>query len=281
MCDGSLSGVKLGFIGTGNMGGALARAARRRVPGGCIHLANRTPEKAEALAEELGCVVSNAAGVAKWADFIFLGVKPQMMADLLAELRPALAARQDRFLLVTMAAGLSINTIQQLAGGDYPVIRIMPNTPASIGEGMILYTCGWNVTKAEEQLFLDTMAGAGRFSSLPEHLMDAGSAVSGCGPAFADLFLEALADGGVACGLPRAQAMELAAQMLLGSAKLVLESGQHPGILKDAVCSPGGSTIQGVRALEQAGFRGAVMEAVIAAYEKTLELALQQKGKVL
>ena len=281
MCDGSLSGVKLGFIGTGNMGGALARAARRRVPGGCIHLANRTPEKAEALAEELGCRVSNAAGAAKWADFIFLGVKPQMMADLLAELRPALAARQDRFLLVTMAAGLSINTIQQLAGGDYPVIRIMPNTPASIGEGMILYTCGERVTDKEERLFLDAMAGAGRFSALPEHLIDAGSAVSGCGPAFADLFLEALADGGVACGLPRAQAMELAAQMLAGSAKLVLESGRHPGALKDAVCSPGGSTIQGVRALEQAGFRGAVMEAVIAAYEKTLELALQQKGKVL
>ncbi|MDE6260745.1 MAG: pyrroline-5-carboxylate reductase [Oscillospiraceae bacterium] len=276
MCDSALNTVKLGFIGTGNMGGALARAARRKIPGDCVRLANRTPEKAEALAEELDCGVSNAADAAEWADFIFLGVKPQMMADLLAELRPALAARQDRFLLVTMAAGLSIGQIQELAGVDYPVIRIMPNTPASIGEGMILYTCAENVTSEEERLFLDAMAGAGRFSALPERLMDAGSAVSGCGPAFADLFLEALADGGVACGLPRAQAMELAAQMLAGSAKLVLESGQHPGVLKDAVCSPGGSTIQGVRALEQAGFRGAVMEAVIAAYEKTLELALQK-----
>ena len=102
--------------------------------------------------------------------------------------------------------------------------------------------------------------------------MDAGSAVAGCGPAFADLFLEALADGGVACGLPRAQAMEFAAQMTLGAAKLALESGRHPGVLKDAVCSPGGTTIQGVRTLEQAGFRGAVMEAVISAYEKTLAL---------
>ena len=273
MCNRALGDVKLGFIGAGNMGGAMARAARRRVPGSCIRLANRTPAKAEALAEELGCGVSSAAGAAEWADFIFLGVKPQMMTGLLAQLRPVLAARQDRFVLVTMAAGLGIGRIQELAGGSYPVIRIMPNTPVSIGEGMILYACGQGVTDEEERLFLDAMAGAGRFSALPEPLMDAGSAVSGCGPAFADLFLEALSDGGVACGLPRAQAMELAAQMLVGSAKLVLESGRHPGLLKDAVCSPGGSTIQGVRALEQAGFRGAVMEAVIAAYEKTLELA--------
>lgn len=271
------SDVRLGFIGTGNMGGALARAARRSVPGSCISLANRTPAKAEELAEELGCGTSSTVAAAEWSDFIFLGVKPQMMAELLAELRPALAARPDRFVLVTMAAGLSIGQIQALAGGSYPVIRIMPNTPASIGEGMILYTCGEGVTDEEERLFLGAMAGAGRFSALPEHLIDAGSAVSGCGPAFADLFLEALADGGVACGLPRAQAMELAAQMLAGSARLVLESGQHPGVLKDAVCSPGGSTIQGVRALEQAGFRGAVMAAVIAAYEKTLELASQKR----
>lgn len=266
------SGGKLGFIGVGNMGGALARAALRSLPGDCVGLAGRTPEKVKALAEELGCHAGSAAGVAKWGDFIFLGVKPQVMPELLAELRPVLAERRDRFVLVTMAAGLTIARIQELAGGDYPVIRVMPNTPASIGEGMILYTCGDGVTGEEERAFLEAMAEAGRFSALPEHLVDAGSAVSGCGPAFADLFLEALADGGVACGLPRVQALELAAQMLLGSARLALESGRHPGSLKDAVCSPGGTTIQGVRALEAAGFRSAVMEAVIAAYEKTLEL---------
>ena len=116
------------------------------------------------------------------------------------------------------------------------------------------------------------MAGAGRFSSLRERLIDAGSAVAGCGPAFVDLFIEALADGGVACGLPRAQAQTFAAQMVAGSARLALESGQHPGVLKDAVCSPGGTTIQGVRALEAGGFRSAVMEAVIAAYEKNGDL---------
>ena len=116
------------------------------------------------------------------------------------------------------------------------------------------------------------MAGAGRLAPLADHLMDAGSAVAGCGPAFADLFLEALADGGVACGLPRGLALESAAQMMVGAAKLVLETGKHPGELKDAVCSPGGSTIQGVRTLEEAGFRGAVMDAVIAAYEKGTRL---------
>ncbi len=148
----------------------------------------------------------------------------------------------------------------------------MPNTPAAIGEGMILYACGDGVTKEEEQVFLSAMAGAGRFSPLAENLIDAGSAVSGCGPAFLDLFLEALADGGVACGLPRAQALEFAAQMAVGAGRLVLESGSHPGVLKDAVCSPGGSTIQGVRTLEAAGFRSAVMEAVIAAWKKNRAL---------
>jgi len=260
-----------GFIGTGNMGGALARAACRGVPSDQVFLANRTAEKAKLLAEELDCRAADNAAIAESADFIFLGVKPQMMADVLADIRPVLAERKSRFILVTMAAGLTIARIRELAGGAYPVIRIMPNTPASIGEGMILYACD-GVAKAEEELFLKSMAGAGKFSPLPEHLIDAGSAVSGCGPAFADLFLEALADGGVACGLPRAKAMEFAAQMLAGSARLALESGLHPGALKDAVCSPGGSTIQGVRTLEQAGFRGAVMDAVIAAYEKNMGL---------
>ena len=261
-----------GFIGTGNMGGALARALAKNVEGDSILLANRSAEKAAALATELGCKAVSSEAIAKKADYIFLGVKPQMMADLLAQLSPILKEREDRFILVTMAAGLTIERIRELAVGDYPVIRIMPNTPASIGEGMILYTAGSDVLDIELQIFLAAMAGAGRLSPLPEHLMDAGSAVSGCGPAFVDLFIEALADGGVACGLPRASALEFAAQMVAGSAKLILESGKHPGVLKDAVCSPGGTTIQGVRALEAGNFRGTVMEAVIKAYEKNLDL---------
>lgn len=261
-----------GFIGTGNMGGAVARALRRTLEGGQILLANRSPEKARLLAEELDAKATDNLTLAKHADYIFLGVKPQMMADMLAEIAPVLAGRQDRFLLVSMAAGLTIARIQEMAGGIYPTIRIMPNTPVSVDEGMILYSCSSDVTAEDLQTFLEACSAAGRFSCLPEHLIDAASAVSGCGPAFADLFLEALADGGVACGLPRAQALEYAAQMMAGTAKLALESGQHPGVLKDAVCSPGGTTIQGVRKLEESCFRGAVMNAVIAAYEKTLEL---------
>lgn len=260
--------MTFGFIGTGSMGGALARAARRRLEGGQILLANRTEAKAAALAKELGASLSNNRTIAGNADYVFLGVKPQMMGDLLAEIGPELRIRKDRFVLVSMAAGRSVADIQAMAGGDYPVLRIMPNTPCSIGEGMVLYTPGPGVTEAEVQVFLESMAGAGRFSPIPEKQMDAGSAVAGCGPAFVDLFVEALADGGVACGLPRAQALEFAAQMVLGSARLLLESGKHPGELKDAVCSPGGTTIQGVRKLEEAGFRGAVMNAVIAACEK-------------
>jgi pyrroline-5-carboxylate reductase len=250
----------------------MARAARRTVEPGQILLCNRTSAKAQALARELGCRAAGAAETAAQADYLFLGVKPQMVAPLLHELAPTLRERKSRFVLVTMAAGLTIQDIQALAGAEYPVIRIMPNTPAAIGEGMILYTVGTGVTPPEVETFLACMAGAGRFALLDESLIDAGSCVAGCGPAFMDLFIEALADGGVACGLPRAAALEFAAQMAVGGARLVLESGQHPGALKDAVCSPGGTTIQGVRTLEERGFRGAVMDAVIAAYTKTLEL---------
>lgn len=260
-----------GFIGTGNMGGALARAARKRLPGGNILLTNRTAAKAEALAAELGASAVDNAAAAEKAEFLFLGVKPYMVAELMADIGPVLAARKDRFVLVSMAAALTIPDLRQRGCGDWPLIRIMPNTPSAIGEGVVFYTCD-GVTEAEQQTFLEAMSGAGRLLPLDDHLMDAGSAVAGCGPAYVDLFIEAMADGGVACGLSRPMALECAAQTLIGAARLMLETGAHPGALKDAVCSPGGSTIQGVRTLEEAGFRGAVMDAVIAAYEKSTQM---------
>ena len=261
----------IGFIGTGNMGSALARAVCKSAGPKVVVLANRTPAKAEALAQELGCAAGNNNEVAKECRLIFLGVKPQMMGDMLSEIAPVLKARTDRFILVTMAAGLSCARIQELAGVACPVIRVMPNTPAAIGQGVLQF-CGLGTTVEELEQFKTLMAPAGLVDQVPEHLIDAASAVSGCGPAYAYLFIEALADGGVACGLPRDKALAYAAQMVSGAAQMVLDSSKHPGALKDAVCSPGGTTIQGVRTLEERGFRAAAMDAVIAAYDKTLEL---------
>ncbi len=263
-----------GFIGTGNMGGALAMAVSKAGGDRRLLLSNRTPEKAAALGTKTGGEVTDNQTCAAKADYLFLGVKPQMMAGMLSGIAPILAARKEkgeRVVLVSMAAGLTMETICKMAGGNYPVIRIMPNTPASIGKGMTLYT-GKDVTEGEWDEFLSAMQPSGRLEQLPESLIDAGSAVSGCGPAYVYMFIEALADGGVECGLPRAKAVQLAAQMVAGAAELVLRSGEHPGSLKDAVCSPGGTTIAGVHALEKGGFRALGMDAVQAAYDKTMAL---------
>lgn len=262
----------IGFIGTGNMGSAIAWAAAWSKQAQRVLLANRTPIKAESLAAQLpGAALSTNEEIARTAQLIFLGVKPQMMQLVLSPLEPILRKREDRFILVTMAAGLSCERIQDIVDMDCPVIRMMPNTPAAIGAGVIQY-CGLGVTMEELDSFAALLQPAGLVDPVPEGLIDAASAVSGCGPAFAYLFIEALADGGVACGLPREKAVAYAAQMAEGAARMVLESGKHPGELKDAVCSPGGTTIQGVRILEERGFRAAAMDAVIAAYEKTLKL---------
>jgi pyrroline-5-carboxylate reductase len=265
---------QFGFIGCGNMGSAVATAIAKSIGGAHLLLANRTPAKAEALAAQLGGRVATNEAVAQQARWIVLAVKPQMMEGVLQGIAPILAQRaegQAPFTLVTMAAGISIQRLRHMAGGNYPVVRIMPNTPTAIGWGTIPY-CADGVTEEELSAFLQAMERAGQLDALPEELMDAASCVAGCGPAWVYQMIEALADGGVACGLPRDKALRYAAQMTAGSAQLVLQSGQHPGALKDAVCSPGGSTIQGVRTLEERGFRGAVMDAVIAAYEKTKSL---------
>ena len=205
--------MKIGFIGTGNMGGALASAAARSGEVEVL-LANRTKAKAETLAERIGAVVSSNEIIAREADHIFLGVKPQMIVDVLKGIAPALKERKSAPVLISMVTGLDIARIQELAGGDYPVIRIMPNMPAAVGEGVIFYACSGNCDKAQQEAFLRYMAPAGKLFPLAEELHAAGSAVAGCGPAFAAIFLESMADGGVACGLPRASAIQYAAQMI-------------------------------------------------------------------
>ena len=260
----------VGFIGTGNMGGALARAAARS--NHTLLLADGLQEKAEALAAELGGTATTAEEIIASADAVFLGVKPQMLPALADQLRPALAARTAPLLIISMAAGVTLETLQGLLGAYNPIIRIMPNTPVGVGEGMIVWCASANTVAEDKALFLDILAHAGTLDELSEHLIDAATAVMGCGPAFVDLFIEALADGGVKCGLPRDKALTYATQMVLGSAKLVKDSGKHPAELKDAVCSPGGSTIVGVSTLEEGGFRGLTMSAVEASFKRTQEL---------
>lgn len=258
----------VGFIGTGHMGSALAEAVCACVGPAEVILANRTPEKARSLAERLGCADADSKTVAETATYLFLGAKPQDMIALLDELAPVLAARKTPFVLISMAAGITLQMLADHSRSNYPIIRIMPNTPVSVGEGMTYYTPNANVTQEQLNVFLSVLATCGQIDRLPEPLLDAGSAVSGCGGAFCNLFTEALADGGVACGLSRTQAYRYAAQMLIGMSKLMLDSGKHPAVLKDEACSPGGSTIEGVRLLEKSGFRAAVIDAVIASCKK-------------
>ena len=264
-----MSEVKFGFIGTGNMGAALARALRKTVPGHEVLLSNRTAVKAQTLAAELNCRAADNKTVAGQAKYIFLGVKPQMMKEMLDGIKETLSDRTDRFVLVTMAAGIKIDSINEMLGAKYPVIRIMPNTPVAIGEGVVLYSASEDVFMDEITDFSNCMRNVGILDRLDENLIDAACAVSGCGPAFVYMFAQALADGAVECGLPRAKAARYAAQTLIGSARLILESEKHPEQLKDEVCSPGGTTIAGVHALEKDGFRGAVMDAVKSAFDKT------------
>ena len=208
------------------------------------------------------------ADIAK-CDYIFLGVKPNIIASVATELSPMIG---ERTVIVSMAAGVSTEKLEAAFAKDVSIIRIMPNTPVAYGKGMILYTTNGKVAPEALDKFADIMKYSGRLDLIPERLIDAGSAVSGCGPAFVYMFIEALADGGVAAGLPRDKAMQYAAETAIGAATVVLESGKHPGELKDAVCSPGGSTIEGVLTLESGGMRGIVSDAVISAYEKTKKL---------
>lgn len=258
----------LGFIGCGNMGGALALAAAKAVDGNKIALCDYCADKAQALAEKINGTACDAETLVKNSKFVVLGVKPQNMEDTLLPLRSAL--QSGNHVVISMAAGVSIAALETLISAHVPIIRIMPNTPAQVGAGMILYDSK-NVSKETEHEFLACFAKAGVIDKIPEDKIDAASALSGCGPAFVYAFAEALADGAVECGVPREKAAIYAAQTLKGAAEMLLAYG-HPADLKDAVCSPGGTTIAGIHALEKAGFRNAAMDAVAAAYKRTLEL---------
>ena len=259
--------MKYGFLGCGNMGGAIARALSGKTKD--IAVTDRSG-RAKALAEELHLQYSDNPSIAEHCDRIFLAVKPHMMKDMLLPLRATLASRKP--LLITMAAGLEIRQIEEFVGTPLPVIRIMPNTPTAVGKGVIPYCTNDLVTEERKMDWLSDMELCGLLDPLEERLMDAASALSGSGPAYLYLMLEAMADGGVACGLPRAKAQDYAAMTMAGAAEIYLRTHNHPGGLKDAVCSPGGSTIAGVRILEERGFRGAAMDCICAAYAKNKEL---------
>lgn len=260
---------RFGFIGVGNMGGALAKAASRSTKQ--IIVCDHDAAKASALAQRIGCEFADSRTVVAESEYVFLGVKPQMMAEMLGEIKKELEKHKD-VILVTMAAGLSIETIRKMAGGDYKVIRIMPNLAVEVGKGEILYTTSENVSKIEIGKFLNLMKHAGHLTGMEEEEMDAGCSVSGCGPAFVYKFVRGLAQGGVNAGLDEETALALAIQTVRGAAKM-LESNDAPlDKMIENVCSPGGSTIEGVKKLDEAKMEEAVRDAVAAAYQRNIEL---------
>jgi pyrroline-5-carboxylate reductase len=271
------------------MGRALMRGASA---GARIFFTDVDQGKAREAAEALGAafLASNIEAAGR-GDYVFLAVKPQVMPAVLEEIAPVLGARlsggaaanhgpADKTgglkALVSMAAGWSIENIQSRLGrcgaAGVPVVRIMPNTPALVSRGMIALAFSPELGAAALTELEAILSAAGTVDRVAESCLDAVTGLSGSGPAFVYMFIEALADGGVRAGLPRDKALRYAAQTVLGAAAMVQESGKHPGELKDMVCSPAGTTIAGVMALEGAGFRGAVMGAVEAAWRRATEM---------
>ena len=254
------------------MGSALVLSATKSLNGEKIAVCDFDTEKTKPFTENNKAVLATKEEIAENAKYIFLGVKPQVIASLVEEIAPILKARADDFVVVSMAAGVTLADISGWLGFDCKIIRIMPNTPVAVGEGMTAYTASELVTETDEQEFLEGLKLAGKFDKLPEKLIDSASAVAGSGPAFVYMFAEAMADAGVECGLPREKAQEYVAQTILGAAKMMLETKKNPADLKNAVCSPGGSTIEGVHALENGKLRGTVMNAIKVTYEKNFKM---------
>ncbi|MDY2670424.1 MAG: pyrroline-5-carboxylate reductase [Anaerovoracaceae bacterium] len=263
--------MKLGVIGAGNMGSAIIK--------GCITagmspediiVCGHHPDKLKEMAEQLGFSVSaSAEALTAASDIVLIAVKPGNVAEVLYDIEPAFTEKK---ILVSIAAGRTIESLAASCATARRIVRAMPNTPALVGSGMTALSRSEFVTDEDYEKVEKIFAGIGLVQEVPESLMDAVTGLSGSGPAYVYMFIEALADGGVLNGLPRKQAVQLAAQTVLGSARMVLETGGHPAELKDAVCSPGGTTIEGVRELEAGGLRSTVIEAVTAATEKSKEL---------
>jgi len=260
------------------MGVALMKGAAAIVAPENIGFSDTDMPKAKAAAASLGAQVydSNTDAVRN-GDFVFLAVKPQVLKGVLEEIAPvvsdAIQIQRRPLTLVSMAAGWSIEKIQALFPVKVPVARIMPNTPALVSRGVIVMALSREVSAEKSAELEKILSGAGLVDKLEEKYLDAVTGLSGSGPAFVYLFIEALADGGVRAGLPRDKALSYATHTVLGSAAMVLETGKHPGELKDMVTSPGGTTIAGIAALENGAFRAAAINAVEAAWRRSLELA--------
>jgi len=262
----------IGFLGAGKMATALARgfiSAEIAFPREII-ASDLSPAARKNFSAETGAQISASnTDVLKFANILILAVKPDQVAGVLSELK---SAWTKKHLLISIAAGVTISKIENLLPTGSRVIRVMPNTPALVGESASAFALGKNATPADAELAKKLLSAVGVALQVKESLLDAVTGLSGSGPAYVYQFIEALSDGGVAAGLPRDISTKLAAQTVLGAAKMVLQTGQHPGALKDQVTSPGGTTIEGLHALEKGKMRATVMSAVRAAAEKSKKL---------
>ena len=264
--------MKIGFIGCGNMGSAMIGGILRKgvFEKNEIIVSNLTEEGSRKSREKLGVVTTmDNREVVKNAKIVILAVKPQFYEEVIGEVKDCLTPEH---MIVGIAPGKTLAWLEEKAGLPLKVVRFMPNTPAQVGEGMTAVCANERVSKEGLDEILKITDSFGCTEVIPERLMDAAGAVGGCAPAYVFMFIEAMADAAVSQGMPRKQAYKFASQTVLGSAKMVLETGRHPGDLKDMVCSPAGTTIEGVRTLEKNGFRSAVFEALTAAAEKGKKL---------
>jgi pyrroline-5-carboxylate reductase len=270
-------GKKIAFLGAGNMAEALVKGLLRAGTADQAEVVCAEPraERREELAKRYGvAMVDSNLEAAEQSDIVVLSVKPQTMDDLLDEIAPAIDHRK---LVISIAAGFSIQSIARKLGAGVRIVRTMPNTPALVGAGATALARGAHATDADLGEAKKLFEAVGIAHVVDEHLLDAVTGLSGSGPAFTFLAIEALADGGVKVGLARPVAMALAAQTVMGAAKLVIETGEHPGRLKDQVTSPGGTAIAGVHALEEGGLRAALIAAVEVATRRSRELGEKSK----